>query len=375
MEANNQSFQGKGLNIMSLIKRGAPFSFASLALVVLVLSGCRGGTADAPSEAAVSVRVAEVTGGQVEEIPLRFSGIVRAAQRATLTFQLSGTLRERPVELGQNVKPGDVLARLYNPALEPARDSAAARLEELKTQFDQAQREWERSSRLHQRGVVSEQNLEQIAARRDSLRASMATAEASLAEATRLLEESVLKAPFAGQVEALLVERDEFVSAGQPVIRLSSPLGREVEVRVPAHLLSHVRVGQELPVWSVQDRNRDAETGTVIEIAQGSSIRGELHPVLVSLPPQSLGSGEPVEVGITPVRASAMTVPLLAVVRNDSGTSVFRVDDATARQVPVKIDRVIGERVMVHPGELQAGDQVVYAGTTRVVDGDRVEIR
>jgi hypothetical protein len=92
-------------------------------------------------------------------------------------------------------------------------------------------------------------------------------------------------------VEALLVERDEFVSAGQPVIRLSSPLGREVEVRVPAHLLSHVRVGQELPVWSVQDRNRDAETGTVIEIAQGSSIRGELHPVLVSLPPQSLGSG------------------------------------------------------------------------------------
>jgi RND family efflux transporter MFP subunit len=248
-------------------------------------------------------------------------------------------------------------------------------LEELKTQFDQAQREWERSSRLHQRGVVSEQNLEQIAARRDSLRASMATAEASLAEATRLLEESVLKAPFAGQVEALLVERDEFVSAGQPVIRLSSPLGREVEVRVPAHLLSHVRVGQELPVWSVQNRNRDAETGTVIEIAQGSSIRGELHPVLVSLPPQSLGSGEPVEVGITPVRASAITVPLLAVVRNDSGTSVFRVDDATARQVPVKIDRVIGERVMVHPGELQAGDQVVYAGTTRLVDGDRVEIR
>ncbi|WP_396621876.1 efflux RND transporter periplasmic adaptor subunit [Marinobacter sp. W-8] len=363
---------------MSLTLRHSPFVLASALLAVLSVSGCRGGGTESGENAEntpVAVRVSAVTGGQMEEIPLRFSGIVRAAQRATLTFQVSGTLKERPVELGQTVKPGDVLARLYNPALEPARDSAAARLEELRTQFEQAQREWERSSRLHQRGVVSEQTLEQIAARRDSLRASMATAEASLAEATRLLEESVLRAPFAGQVEALLVERDEFVGAGQPVMRLSSPLGREVEVRVPAHLLGHVRIGQELPVWLVQDRNREPATGTVVEIAQGSSIRGELHPVLVSLPPNSLSSGEPVEVGIAPVRESAITVPLLAVVRDSTGTSVFRVQDQVAQRVPVEVDRVIGERVMVHPGALSPGDQVVYAGMTRLVDGDTVEVR
>lgn len=363
---------------MSLTLRHSPFVLASALLAVLSVSGCRGGGTESGENAEntpVAVRVSAVTGGQMEEIPLRFSGIVRAAQRATLTFQVSGTLKERPVELGQTVKPGDVLARLYNPALEPARDSAAARLEELRTQFEQAQREWERSSRLHQRGVVSEQTLEQIAARRDSLRASMATAEASLAEATRLLEESVLKAPFAGQVEALLVERDEFVGAGQPVMRLSSPLGREVEVRVPAHLLGHVRIGQELPVWLVQDRNREPATGTVVEIAQGSSIRGELHPVLVSLPPNSLSSGEPAEVGIAPVRESAITVPLLAVVRDSTGTSVFRVQDQVAQRVPVQVDRVIGERVMVHPGALSPGDQVVYAGMTRLVDGDTVEVR
>ncbi|QBM19208.1 hypothetical protein MARI_33530 [Marinobacter sp. JH2] len=361
---------------MSPIKRSLPFTVVTLVLVMLSLTGCRGGSSEtAEKSATVSVRVAEVTGGQVEEIPLRFSGIVRAAQRATLTFQVSGTLKERPVELGQMVNPGDTLARLYNPALQPAQDSAKAKLQELKTQFNQAQREWERSVRLHKRGVVSEQSLEQIAARRDSLRASMATAEAALSEATHLLEESVLKAPFAGQLEALLVERDEFVSAGQPVMRLSSPLGREVEVRVPAHLLSHVRVGMELPVWQVQDRNRVPETGTVIEIAQGSSIRGELHPVLVSLPANSLSSGEPVEVGITPVRESAVTVPMLAVVRDAAGTSVYRVSDGVALRVPVKVERVIGERVMVHPGELQPGDQVVYAGMTRLVDGDTVEVR
>ena len=66
---------------------------------------------------------------------------------------------------------------------------------------------------------------------------------------------------------------------------------------------------------------------------------------------------------------------LLAVVRDSTGTSVFRVQDQVAQRVPVQVDRVIGERVMVHPGALSPGDQVVYAGMTRLVDGDTVEVR
>ncbi|MFN2362432.1 MAG: efflux RND transporter periplasmic adaptor subunit [Marinobacter sp.] len=353
-----------------------PAIVAVTALAVLLVSGCKSGE-PAPDQggAPVTVRAAEVTGGQTEGVSLRFSGIVRAAQRATLTFQVSGTLRERAVELGQTVKTGDLLAKVYNPALEPARDSAAARLDELKTQYDQAQREWERSRKLHERGVVSEQALEQLASRRDSLRSSMATADASLAEATRLLEESELRAPFDGRVEALLVERDEFVASGQPVMRLSSPEGREVEVRVPAYMLNHVTLGQLLPVWSVQDRNRAPETGSIVEIAQSGGVRGELHPVLVSLPADTLEPGEPVEVGITPSETVATTVPLLSVMKSNGGASVFRVSDGIARRVPVTVQRIIGERVVVEASDLTAGDQVVFAGMTRISDGDAVEIR
>ncbi|MBD3655953.1 efflux RND transporter periplasmic adaptor subunit [Marinobacter sp.] len=346
--------------------------------VVTFLAGCRS-PASGPQTAAppVTVRAAEVMVSDADGLPLRFSGVVRATQRATLTFQVSGTLRQRAVELGQTVKAGDLLASVYNPALEPARDSARARRDELQTQYEQAVREWDRSRLLHQRGVVSEQTLEQIAARRDGLRASVATAEAALAEASRLLEESLLRAPFAGRVEALLVEQDEFVAAGQPVMRLSSPDGREVEIRVPAYMVSQVTLGQLLPVWSVQDRQQAPASGAVVEIAQPGAIRGELHPVLVSLPAETLEPGEPVEVGITPRHGQATTVPLLAVMRSDAGAgaSVFRVRDGEVRRVPVAVQRVIGERVVVDAGELAAGDQVVYAGLTRIADGDAVEIR
>lgn len=353
----------------------------SLMVATLMLAaGCKSsepsaGSATERGSQAISVRTAEVTGGQMEGIPLRFSGIVQAAQRATLTFQVSGNLKEQAVELGQRVVAGDLLARVYNPALEPARDSAEARLDELRTQFDQAQREWERSRRLHEQGMVSEQALEQLASRRDSLRASMATANASLAEATRLLQESELRAPFSGRVEALLIEQDEFVAAGQPVMRLSSPQGREVEVRVPAYLLSHITLGNILPVWSVQDRSSAPANGSVVEIAQSGSVRGELHPVLVSLPADTLEPGEPVEVGITPSAMTATTVPMLAVMKSNGGASVFRVTDGVVRRVPVTVQRIVGERVAVVSSELTAGDQVIYAGMTRVADGDEVEVR
>lgn len=350
----------------------------ALVFPLLLLGGCKAsGLGEESSQAeapAVVVRVDAVRAGGDVAPPLRFSGIVQASQRATLTFQLSGTLKERHVELGQQVEQGDLLARVYNPALEPARDSATARLQELDTQLTQANREWERSRRLYERGVVSEQTLEQLASRRDSLQASVATARAALAEASRLLDESRLLAPFSGRVEAVLVENNEFVSAGQPVVRLSSPLGREVEVRVPAYMLGFVSVGQSLPIWSVHDRSQAAVTGQVMEIAQAGAVRGELHPVLVHLPVNTLDAGEPVEVGIVPPRDAVITVPLLAVTRSEAGESVYRVRERRAERVEVNVRRIIGDDVVVESPVLAEGDLVVYAGLTRLVDGDPVEI-
>lgn len=349
-------------------------------------------TTTAAGPAVVHVRTAAVEGGDARAVSLRFAGIVRASQRATLTFQLSGTLTERNVELGQAVEAGEVLARIYSPALEPVRDSARARLDELTTNYQQAQREWQRASSLRERGVVSEQALEQIAARRDGLNASVATARASLAEASKMLEENTLKAPFSGRVEALLVEQDEFVTAGQPVMRLSSPKGREVEVRVPVYLLDHVSLGASVPVWSVQDRSQAAVPGRVVEIAQAGAIRGELQSLLVSLPADTLNAGVPVEVGITPQTIAALSVPLLAVIRDPGtavssafgttsitpnqntglSTSVFLVRDGVARRTPVTVLRILGERVAISADSLMAGDRVVYAGMTKLVDGDTV---
>ena len=68
-------------------------------------------------------------------------------------------------------------------------------------------------------------------------------------------------------------------------------------------------------------------------------------------------------------------MPLLSVIRNAEGVSVFRVRDNVASRVEVEVDRVVGERVVVTSGDLSPGDLVVYAGMTRLADGDAVEVR
>ncbi|MDX1587298.1 MAG: efflux RND transporter periplasmic adaptor subunit [Oleiphilaceae bacterium] len=353
-----------------------PSLLLALLITAGVLAGCeKSESADGQSLQPVVVRAVAVEGGEAMAQPLRFAGIVQARQRATLTFQVSGVLRERAVELGDRVEQGQLLARVYNPALAPARDSARARLKELETRLAQSERELERSRQLFERDLVAEQTLERVTAERDGLRASVATAEAALEETRQLLAETELRAPFAGRIQSLLVEEDEFVSAGQGVMGLSSPAGREVEVRLPAHLLSDMVVGQPVPVWSVQDRRQGPEQGRISEISQPGSARGELHPVKVVLTGDRLQHGVPVEVGVTPRLRGELRLPVLAVMRSSDGASVFRLEGGRAYRVPVTLLRLMGEQVVVAAGTLSEGDRVVYAGMTRLAEADPVEVR
>lgn len=349
---------------------------AAVIFAAVLVAGCGAESATEPAavnvQSSVPVRAASVTTASQAE-PLRFSGSVRARERASLTFQVGGVMRSRQVELGQQVEAGQVLAELYNPELGPARDAARARLGELQAQAEQARRERQRSEQLFQRGVVSTQELEQQSARVAALDAGVASARAGLAQTEGLSAESQLRAPFTGRIEALLVEPGEFVAAGQPVMRLASNAGLEVEVGVPAHLTGAMLVGQVLPVWSslsgVQTRGR------LIELGQGASQAGVLYPVIVSLESAHFQSGDAVEVGIARELGDALQVPLSSVMRSAEGLAVFRVTrEARVERVAVRVTAMQGEQAILGAGVLEAGDRVVYAGLTRLADGDAVEL-
>lgn len=366
---------------MSTVTTKAPVLMLVLLACSALVSGC--GPADSADAAlgekiiVVPVRAAAVSVGTTAE-PLRFAGSVRARDRASLTFQVGGVLRSRQVEIGQQVETGDVLAALYNPELVPARDAARARMSELQAQAEQARREQQRGEQLFERGVLSTQELEQQSARLAALNASVSSARAALKQSEQLSAESQLRAPFSGRVEALLVEPGEFVAPGQAVMRLASSNGLEVEVRVPAHLIGDLVVGQTLPVWSSltgpQSDGRQA-VGRLLELGQGASQAGVLYPMVVSLDSTQFRSGDAVEVGIERNMGDALRVPLSAVMRSADGLAVFQVtEEGKVKRVAVTVSAMQGEQAILSKTPLKQGDQVVYAGLTRLADGDAVEL-
>ncbi|UAW97112.1 efflux RND transporter periplasmic adaptor subunit [Halopseudomonas nanhaiensis] len=362
---------------MLIISRLPRFTLSIVAgaLAASLLAGCgaeqNADAAQAPVLRPVPVRVTEVSLAQATE-PLRFAGVVRARQRAGLTFQVGGVLKERSVELGQRVEAGQVLARLYNPELLPARDAARAKLAELQAQTAQAERDLQRAEQLFERGVVSTQQREQQRSRLEALQAGVASARASLRQTEQLQGETELRAPFAGSIEALSVEPGEFVSPGQPVMRLAASDGHEVEVRVPARLLVGLETGQSVPVWNSLSGEQGA--GRVIEIGLGSSTGGSLYPLVIGVEGDLARSGDGVEVGLLATRLPQTTVPVSAIMRSPNGLAVFRIEQDRARRVAVQVSALQGERAVLQGDALTTGDKVVYAGLTRLAEGDAVEL-
>ena len=358
-------------HLYPIIRHILPMLVAALILLQLGCSDPGHATASPASEI-VTVRTASVA--QLETVQtLRFAGTVRPRQRASLTFQMGGVLRERLVELGERVTADQPLGRVYHPELTPARDAAAARLRELQANTGQARRDLTRGEQLSERGVISRQELEQQQARLDALEAATSSARASLLQAERMADEMLLRAPFAGSIEALLVEPGEYVAAGQPVMRLAAASGHEVEVRVPADILRDLGVGDSLPVHdSFSGRQWQ---GRVIEAGRSAIEGSVLYPLIVGIDAPDIRAGDAVEVSLRRARAPGIGIPLAAVMRSGAGLTVFRVNsEDRVERAAVAVTGIRGDKVLLAPGALAPGDAVVYAGLTRLAPGDRVRV-
>lgn len=309
---------------------------------------------------------------------LRFSGLTRAVKRARLTFQVSGRLASRPVDIGQQVGRGQLIARLDNPQLQPSARAAAARVDELKARLAQAQRDVERVEKLYAEKAATKEELEQTRAQRDALKASLDTAQAQSREAGQLYGETTLQAPFAGVVEQVFLEPGEFVPSGQPVVEISGAGELEAEFGIPENLIDELAVGDAVSLrFPFLD---DAEVrGTVDRFAGASSRVGRLFPVVVRLDEAAL-VGRELRPGLTvelimPVAGqAALTVPIDAVADPAGGAPrVYVVDAGRAERRDVQVGELVNERVVVS-GDLTEGDKVVVVGLSGLTDGQQVDV-
>lgn len=302
-------------------------------------------------------------------------GAIAAATEVRMAFQTLGRMTDRPVDMGDRVRAGDLLARLDPEDLAGTTRAAEAALAAAEVNLTTTANTAERVRALARRNVASDAQLERAEQALSAARSAVDQARAQLESARDAERYAVMTAPIAGVVSDVRAAPGAVVAAGDPILTLSSEDDLEAVVDLTEAQLRGILPTTELLVW--RDRDTDAPvSGRVDRIAPVADIQTRTWRVHIELPPGTgFRLGSLIRVSLAGGAGGALTVPTAALVHRAEGPAVWTVrrDAATATVAltPVAIGAVSGARVEVSSG-LAAGDEVVIRGVNSLTDGQAV---
>lgn len=313
----------------------------------------------------------------VKVVPLNvieksFSGVVSPDQFSDLAFKMSGPLIALNVEEGERVRKGQVVAEV---------DPLDYRLdfEARKSSYLTAKSQLERAEKLIKKQAISHQDFE-------STQAAYSNAKAAYENSKNLLDETKLVAPFDGFIQKKYVENYQKVQAGQGIVCLINPSKLLVKFILPENNMTHLLANPDIFVEfeNYKGENFKARIKEYIEASpDGSGVPVSLYidDPKFNLKDYKVATGFSCRV-ILNIRQEGFEtcslIPLSAMFADPQTKTlnVFVYDDATGK-VQKRIVREGGiierDKVIITEG-LKAGEQVVTAGTTRLVDGQQVKL-
>ncbi len=384
-----------------------PWIVAAIVAAVLLAGAAAWWWAGAAKPVVVEAAVAALPAGAgaAPAAVLQATGYVTARRQATVSAQITGTLKEVLIEEGERVEEGQVLARLEDTAQRAALGQAEAQLAqaraqvgEVRVRLAQARRDRERLDDLVGRKLVSRQSAEAAGTEADALAAQLAAqqryvelAEAQQRSAQVQLDYTTVRAPFAGVVIAKAAQVGEIVSplsAGGGFTRTGVGTivdmdSLEIEVDVNESYINRVRAGA--PAHAVLDAYQDwtipAHVIAIIPTADRGKATVKVRIGLDQKDPRVLPDmGARVSfleeakpaVADAPPPAKGVLVPATAIVERDGRSVVFVIDADRARMQAVTPGQAQRDLRLVEG--IAAATRVVRAPPVELKDGARVEI-
>lgn len=337
---------------------------------------------DKSNSARAPVPVGVVTPAR-KDVPVYAVGLgtVQASLTIGIHSQVDGKLEEVLFTEGQQVKKGDVLARIDSRLYKAALDQAKARRAQDVAQLISAQKDLERFNTLARNNFQSQQSIDQQVAKVDQLNASIESDDAQIEAAQTQLDYTSILAPSDGRVGVRLVDPGNIVHASDAGALATLVLMQPAAVMftLPAQSLNAVRdaMARGSVIVRVFDQDNRAElsqgqlllidnaidqaTATIRLKAMFANAEGRLWP------------GQFVNARILiETRADALTIPPAAIQRGPQGLFVWLVsEDGVAEPRKVELGPANETEAIVTSG-LTASDRVVVDGQYRLEVGARV---
>ena len=347
----------------------------------VLLGGCdkQEETVELPLRSVKHQKISYSTGKLVKT----FSGVTKAELEANLSFRVSGRVEKMPVNVGDKLAKGQLVARLDNKDYAVLYEQAKAELASAKASLRSAESEYNRTIGLYEKRNASKSQLDTARATAESAKAQV-KANNQQVEAARLqLSYTNLYSPQECVVSTIPVKENENVSSGQEVARVNCGKKIEVEVGVPESYIDAVKENQKVTV-TLNAIDDSRFSGKVTEISSGSSEQASAFPVTVELDGdhESLRAGLAAEVEFTQSNGddeNYFILPVTAVAHDEQGDFAFILEtgekdkQGIVRKKYVEVKEIVQQGVRVTSG-LEDGDNVVTAGVTVIRDGMTVRV-
>lgn len=362
---------------------------AMVGLVILASSGVLYWTLSRQSVEPVSV--VEVSVGTLEQT-ITATGSVEARRKVLVTAEPGARIAALYFNEQDIVAHGQVLAKVDDIELVTHRRQIEAALNLAKTNLAEAGAALERTRSLYEKGYIARQEVDASQLQVDLYRTQLVDKQAAIQLLKAKIDQTLIRAPVSGAVTRKLVEVGGVVSDGTrgPTVTAGGQLQPKIIAEI-AHLDAlefHADVDQT-DIGLLTRRQRaimalDAFPdmrfqGSVEEITLSNveEVSGRVrYKVRVAMEKADV----PLRLGMTGTadfilarKENTLTLPSSVVVEREGETFVFVVEDSKAWQRSVRIGLRNEELVEVVSG-LQAGEQVIQQGRSKVKDGQAVEI-
>lgn len=247
------------------------------------------------------------------------SAEVVTQNQARISAQVGGVIKSWKADVGAVVAKGAVLAEIEDTDWRLARDLARAQLSTAQAQLALAERQWKRSQDLNKQGFISPEALQQAETQARVAQAQAESAQVQLNQAQRLLDKTLVTAPFSGEIIARFAQQGETAAAGTPLFQMVQLDGRELSASLS---LAQARALQKQTSadW-IYSGGKAAIPLNGARFGQAADSKTRLYAVRAPIP-RSISAG-PGASGTLQWRDTQAHIPATLLVRRDAKLGVF----------------------------------------------------
>lgn len=340
-------------------------------LLAVLLVGWMGSGYILPSEApqeeviqdtaprAVSVAVMKSQAQDVQLV-LTAEGQSEPDRATGIQSEAAGQVVSVSAARGDLVAAGQEIGRIAAVTIE-------AQLLQAQTQLEQAARDLNNATALQDRGVATEDRV-------SIARAAKAAADAAVTAAQEQLENTIMRAPFAGRLNDLTLDEGEFVDNGEVVAEVLDNDPLTVVIQVPQQALSRIKTGQVAQVNFITGEER---SGTVGFIGANADQQTRTFRVEVSVdnPDSEMPAGLSAQIALPTGQARGHFIsPAILSLGTNGDLGIKTVEEGnTVAFMPIAIVRAQTDGVWVTG--LPDDAQIITVGQGFVNAGDIVDPR